>query len=174
MRLTNLCGVVALLGCAFTMLLASGLLAADDTEPPAEKADAIVPVRAAETQDEAIRLATEVDLPAIAKANKVVIKRFFDGDEILPEPRQITVDAQATLKLIRDALTVKKTEPSGGETAYELAFYRDDELVREVWVYPYGEWGITRNQGPEWTLGRNQKLADVLDALFEKSEEETD
>jgi hypothetical protein len=45
-------------------------------------------------------------------------------------------------------------------------------VIREVRVYPYGEWGITSHKGPDWTLGENQKLADLLGNLFEQTKSE--
>ncbi|MBN1916935.1 MAG: hypothetical protein JW889_03415 [Verrucomicrobia bacterium] len=173
MRRTSLAGLIAFPGlvCAVgAFLLASSVLRAEDIGPPTGEAETIPPPKAAETQDEAIKLAKEVDLPAIAKANRVVITRFFDGDEVLPEPEEITVGALATLKQIREALIVEKTEPSSGENKYELTFYLDDKPIREIWVYDNGEWGLTLNQGPDWTLGRNQKLADFIQGLFEVAE----
>lgn len=169
MRRTSLYGLITLIACACAMLPASGLLAAEDVEPPAEKADAIAPAKRADTQDDAIKLAKGVDLPAIAKANKVVIKQI-GPDESRPEGREITIGAPDLLKQIRAALVVEKTEPSGGETKYTLTFYLDDKPVRELWVYDYGEWGLTLNQGPEWTLGRNEKLADLIDDLLERAD----
>jgi len=42
-------------------------------------------------------------------------------------------------------------------------------LIRQVWVFPYGEWGISR-EGVDWTLGLNENLADLLDELFEEAD----
>jgi len=171
MRRTSLAELltrIALACAAAAVLLVCGALAAEETEPPAKEAEVIPPPKAAESQDDAITLAKEEDLPAIAKANKVVIKQLG------PDENEITIGARELLKQIREALTVKKTEPSGGENKYTLTFFLDDKPIREVWVYDYGEWGITRNQGPEWTLGRNEKLADLIDDLVEAADNPSD
>jgi hypothetical protein len=162
------------------ILMSDRLVAGDDGGAEREAAgaakepvEAIEPAAEAKTQAEALKLAKEQDLPAIAKADKVVITQHFADEasadeEIFAEGRETTIDDEAVLKQIRAALVVKQVEPSGGETKYTLTFYRGDKVVREVWVYAYGEWGITRGNGPDWTLGSNQKLADLLDDLVEK------
>jgi len=167
MRRTSLAELltrIALACAAAAVLLVCGALAAEETEPLADNAEAIAPAKAAETQDDAITLAKEEDLPAIAKANKVVIK------QVGPDEEEITIGARELLKQIREALTVKKTEPSGGENKYTLTFFLDDKPVREVWVYEDGEWGIMRPEGTSWTLGSNEKLADLIDDLLERAD----
>ena len=158
------------LACAVgAVLLASGTLVAGDNEAPTKEAEAIQPAKAAETQEEALKRATEEDLPAIAKGDKVVIKQFFSAEEFFDDAKEITVEDEDTLKQIREILTVGKVEASLGEMKYKLHFYLGDVLIREVWVFPYGEWGIVRG-GPDWPLGLNENLADLLDELFEEAD----
>ncbi len=151
------------------MLLASGTLVAGGDERATSEAEAIQPAKAAKTQEEAITLAKEDDLPAIARANKVVIEQFFDDGQHFDKAKEITVEDQDTLKKIREALAVEDVEASFGEMKYRLHFYLGDVLIRDIYVFLYGEWGIFR-EGRDWALGCNEDLADVLDELFEEAD----
>lgn len=163
-----------------TQTLVAGDSSRDDgagAKAASEAAAPIRPVAEAWTQAGAIAMAKEHDLPAIAKADRVVIAQHFADEAsadrasangaFVDEARETTVKDKDALKRIREALVVKQVEPSGGETMYTLTFYRGDEVVREVWVYPYGEWGITRPKSASWTLGENEKLGEVLEGLVE-------
>jgi len=122
----------------------------------------IPPVKAAETQAEALRLAREEDLPAIKKADKLVIK----------QPRgkkQVTLNAPAELKKIKQALVVEKRNPSAGMTKYSLSFYHGDTLIRAIWVYEYGEWGVSRPANPSWTLGYNSTLSALCHQYLQRA-----
>ena len=119
----------------------------------------IPPPEAAETQADALKLARAADLPAMAKADRAVIEAVRGG-------KKVTVTDKALDKL-RAALVVKDTPPSGGKTAWTITFYRGEKVVRKVWVYSYGEWGVERPKGASWTLGTNAALAELIERLVQ-------
>ena len=101
-------------------------------------------------QAEAIREAKAVDLPALAEANRICIESK-DGESriILKDPKSV--------ESYRRALRPSETPPSAGKVAATLLFYRDDELIRKVWVCEGGEWGFER-PGTSWTTGSDAEL----------------
>ena len=117
---------------------------------------------AASTRAEAIRLSREVDLPALAGADRVTIER--DGDD-----GSITSAVPSTVASYRDALTIKDVPPSGGERAATLTFARGDVPVREVWAYEDGEWGFVR-PGTSWTVGRSEAASATSSSRGRRSE----
>ena len=68
------------------------------------------------------KLAKDEDLPAIARADKVVIKQFFSDEEHFDDPKEITVEDEKTLKKIHKALTVTHVESSLGKMQYQKQF----------------------------------------------------
>ncbi len=133
------------------VLMVAGSLRAS-TSRSDDKAD-IPAVKAAADQDEAIRLAREVDLPALEKTDRVVIEEAKIGRD---GRRVILKDADA-IKGLRKSLKPSKVPPSGGLTAATLSFYRGKVLIRKVWVFGDGEWGFER-PGTDWTTGREADL----------------
>ena len=122
-----------------------------------KKDGAIPPVQAAADQDTALRLARTVDLPALEKADRVVI------EEVRPRPgRRVTLTGAKEIAALRRALKPAQEDPSAGKTAANLSFYRGKTLVRKVWVYASGEWGFYRPKGPDWTTGREAELYKVV------------
>jgi hypothetical protein len=119
----------------------------------------LTPVRAAKDQAEAIRLAREEDLPALASADRAVVTEARSG-------RKVTVDRPVELETLRRALITASVPPSAGETAWEVRFFQGDRLIREVWVYPYGEWGFVRPEPPSWTVGSAPGLVEVIRKLL--------
>ncbi len=110
--------------------------------------------QAAATQAEALRLAREVDLPALAEADRVTIEKADSGD-------MITSSVPTTLNPLRDALVASDVPPSGGKRFATLIFSRGEIVIREVWVYPGGEWGFVR-PGTSWTTGQSDRLWGLL------------
>jgi hypothetical protein len=153
-RLSGLIMCIALACAVGAVLLASGTLAAGGREP-------IIPVKSAQTQEEAIKLAQEEDLPAMALADMVIVA------EIGLDARSVRVKSKSRLRRTLRALIVEQVEPAGGQTKYTFTFYRGNELIRKVWVHPDGEWTILRPDSPYWALGRNDKLVDLADDLLE-------
>jgi len=141
----------------FAQACAGGLqrVAAADARAP-HGADEIPPVRAAADQEEALRLARQEDLPALQKADRVVVKA--DG-------RQVVVTAREALDELRQGLKPRKVPPSAGETAYTLTFSRGPTPIRTVWVYHNGEWGFDRPDGPSWTIGCETDLIRAIKRL---------
>jgi hypothetical protein len=117
-----------------------------------DKAD-IPAVKAAVDQDEAIRLARDVDIPALEKADRVVIEEAKIGRG----GRQVTLEDADDLKGLRKALKPREVAPSAGITAATLSFYRGKVLIRKVWVFGDGEWGFER-PGTDWTTGGEVEL----------------
>ena len=113
----------------------------------------IPPTAPAADQEEALRLATKVDLPALAQADRVAIEAGA---------RRVVVTRPESLAALQKALTPRLVPPSGGLTAYELSFSRGATPVRTVWVYASGEWGFQRPEGPSWTIGANPALARLV------------
>lgn len=67
----------------------------------------------------------------------------------------------ARVRWLADALAPAEVPPSSGEEAMTLRFYQGPTLLREVWIYPDGEWGF-RRPGTSWTTGRSDKLARLI------------
>src|SRR5262249_9664035 len=94
-------------------------------------------VQAAKDQEDALRLAREIDLPLLAKADKVVIEESANG-------RRHTIEKADDMKELREALKVSQQLPGGGKNAVTILFYRKKDLIRQVWVFKGGEWGFER------------------------------
>ena len=128
------------------------------TQPP--RVPVQTPARAAKDQAEALRLARMEDLPALEAADRVLLAEARGR-------RRVVVDRPAEVAALRRALRVVEVPPSAGETAWTLSFFQGDRAIREVWVYPYGEWGFVRPETPSWTIGRDDGLAAAIRKLLE-------
>jgi hypothetical protein len=142
-------------------LLAVVLVAAAVTAN-ASTDDAVAPPQAAADQATAVKLAKKQDLPALEKADQAVIEQLW------PAKRRVSVTAATALRKLRAALVTGDVPPSAGESQYEISFYRGKQLLREVWVYPEGEWGFHRPKPPHWTTGSNPALAKLVAELVGK------
>src|SRR4029077_14653546 len=96
----------------------------------------------------------EVDLPLLAKADKVVIEESVGG-------RRHSIEKADDIKKLREALNVSEQSPSGGKNAVTILFYRKNDLIRKVWVFKNGEWGFER-PSIGWTTGREAGLWEVV------------
>lgn len=114
--------------------------------------------QAASTQAAAVRLAIRSDLPALEKADRVVVEYVRPKEGNVHE----VIVAPEAIEEIRQALMPRKVEPSAGRNAYQLSFYQGDSLIRKVWVFGDGEWGFQRPSGASWTTGENPNLVTVL------------
>jgi hypothetical protein len=85
-------------------------------------------VKAAADQNEAIRLAREFDLPAIEKADRVVVEDARNGRD----RSRVTLEEADAIKKLRKPLRPSEIPPSGGITAATLSFYRGKVLIRKV------------------------------------------
>jgi hypothetical protein len=118
-------------------------------------------VRSVKDQAEAIQRAREVDLPLIAeKADRVVIMPNRDG-EVVVLTKQEEVDQ------FRKALNPREIPPSGGLRAARIVFYRGTVLLREIWIYEGGEWGIVR-PGTSWSVGADPALWELVKTRLKK------
>jgi hypothetical protein len=160
---TGLLKLILFVGAVGAVLWWTGVLLPGDGKDAAADAGAIEPVKAAATRAEAIKLAQDEDLPAIARATKVVIKYM---DVVKMQNHEVTVESAAALKNIRGALTVTRDEPAGGAIKpYTLTFYRGNDAVRVVSVHIDGKWGVQR-PGSYWILGTNAQLVGLLNQLL--------
>jgi len=113
-------------------------------------------VKAAANQRTALRMAQQEDLPALAAADKIVIRTApWAG------AKEVTITGAARLKQLRSALTVKETPPSGGKTWATLTWMTGERTIREVWLFNYGEWGFER-PSTSWTIGHNAELVAII------------
>jgi len=156
---------------AFILLICAvgGVLWAAGVLPTGESGEAgeIQPVKTAASRAEALKLAKEEDLPAIAQADKVVIKQI---DIVRSKRRQITVESKTALEQIHDALTIaQQREDAASTRVYTLNFYRDGNLIRTVYVHWNNEWGIDRpgGRGNYWYIGKNDQLPALLNKLLQ-------
>ena len=122
-------------------------------QPPTTVLPSPAPVAAAETQEQAIEATKATDLPLLRTADRVKIT--------YPRASATAERTGADVTAIVDALEVKAQSPSAGVTYAQLAFYRGETLLREIWMYDYGEWGIVR-PGTARTLGTSKTLAALL------------
>jgi hypothetical protein len=143
-------------------LLAVAILVLAAVAAKAFAEDAIPPAQAAADQRTALDLANRRDLPALEKADRAVI------DQLWPAKKRVTVTGAAAIRRLRATLVVGDVPPSAGESQYEISFYRGKQLLREVWVYPEGEWGFHRPKPPHWTTGSNPALAKLVGELVGK------
>ena len=140
------------------VLAAMSVRAADDHEQDAE------------TLKAALSQGKSNDLPAVKSSDRIeIVLAKTAPDQSLPKKANI-VNAD-DLKKISDAMKISEVEPSGGEIAYSLRCYKGVKMLRQIWVYPDGEWGVVRLNTPSWTLGRNAELAKVLEELLKANGE---
>ena len=118
------------------------------------------PAKAADTQKEAIRLATGEDLPALRRATRLTVTLGARG-----AAKDLTVVDPDVLNAVLSAMTVKETPPSGGMTWATLTWLAGDAVIRRAWVYEDGEWGFER-PGTAWTTGESQALSKLLKDLL--------
>jgi hypothetical protein len=142
---------------AWSSVLAWFVLAVAAQAPTLHAADQpdaedIPEVKKVDDQSDAIREARRVDLPLLAKADKVVIEEAKHAGG-----RRATLSKREQIRELTRALKPRAVSPSGGRTAATLRFYRGDKLLRKVWVFEGGEWGFDR-PGTSWTTGRDKDL----------------
>jgi hypothetical protein len=107
------------------------------------------------TQAEAVKEAKEVDLKLLEKADRVVLVPRG------PKPGESVTVKGDDVAALRKSLVPKALSPSGGKTVATIQFYQGDVLLREVWMYPYGEWGFER-PGTKWTTGESDDLVALV------------
>ena len=138
--------------CAFLLAIAAA---------PGKEEKKIPPPETAKTQADALKLARTADLPAIEMADEAVIVEVAKRGGM-----KVTILDKA-LTSVRKDLVLKDTPPTAGETTWTITFYRGAKVVRKVWVYSNGEWGVERPQGPHWTLGSNKALAEKIARIIQ-------
>jgi hypothetical protein len=121
---------------------------APEVKPAVPTAKPSAPVE--DTQESARTSARDVDLPLLRTADRAVLT-WRSGET--GERRG------ADLAALVAALAITDARPSGGVNHVVIAFYRGDNLLREIWVFGDGEWGIQRTGATSWTLGLSDQLA---------------
>jgi len=121
-------------------------------------------VRDVDDQEEALNEFRKVDLPAIERADKLVIT--LSGPK---GGQQAKIDDLDELREFRNALVVKKIPPSGGMNWAELEWFRDGTSLRKVWVFSDGEWGVTR-PGISYTTGISPGIVGRIEKALKSSE----
>ena len=133
--------------------LVTGSHAADDHEKDAE------------TQKIAIGQGKSSDLPAIKSCDRIeIVLEKTAPDQSLP--KKATITNADDLKKITDTLKITEVDPSAGEIAMTLRCFKGPKMLRQVWVYGDGEWGVIRLNTPSWTLGKSAELATALADLL--------
>lgn len=122
------------------------------------------PAKNAETQEEALKQAKD-DLAAIAACDRLVAEWLWPHKA---QPKPVTLTA-ASLRKVRDRLTAKESTPQAGEPYLNLYFYRGNQLVRKVWVYKSGQWGVVRPAAPHWPLGADPRLVETVEELAKET-----
>ncbi|MDI3287388.1 hypothetical protein [Polyangium sp. 15x6] len=145
-----------LLGCVFaTCALACSTNSPQQSAPSPGAPSAATearPIAAASTQADARTAATATDLPLVRTADRAVITWSAGG----------TAEKRGQeLSALVDALRVTEQQPGGGKQVAQIAFYRGDTQLREVWVFADGEWGFVR-PGTAWTVGASPALGDLV------------
>ena len=84
--------------------------------------------KAVSDQADAIREAKAVDLPALADANRISIESAASGS-------QLNLANLKSVDPFVQALQPRQVPPGGGELAATLSFFRDQKLIRKIWVY---------------------------------------
>jgi hypothetical protein len=118
-------------------------------------------IKAVADQNEAIRLARDVDLPILEKADRVVLEE----SAIDRGHRRVILEDEDDIKRLRKSLKPRDVPPSGGMVALRLSFFRGKVPLREVWVFEGGEWGFER-PGTSWTTGGEADLWKTLRTLM--------
>ena len=107
-----------------------------------------------------MQLAREVDIPAVKKADRVVIE---EGGSPSGDGKRVTLDDAPGIEVLSRGLAPTVVLPSGGKLAATLSFYRGETLLRKIWVYQGGEWGFDR-PGTDWTTGLSPELWKAVQA----------
>src|SRR5271165_4926595 len=107
------------------------------------------PVQSVNTQRDALRIAKASDIPAVSKADRMVIKIMRGPEETgqdppFPEGQSLTISDQATIQAIVDALVVKETPETGNTNFATVTFYKGEKEIRSIWLFGNGEWGFNR------------------------------
>jgi hypothetical protein len=129
-------------------------------EPSRAETERLI-VSSVKDQAEAIQRTREVDLPFIAeRADRVVLMPAGAGDVVV-------LTKQEDVDQFRKALHPREIPPSAGVRAAKIVFYRGTRLLREIWIYEGGEWGIVR-PGTSWTVGADPELWELVKTRLKK------
>jgi hypothetical protein len=143
-------GAVAILGVAIVVMKSVHPAVKDDPEE-------IPSVQAAKDQEDALRLAREIDLPVLGRADKVVIEEAPRRGG-----RRLTLENPNDIKVLREALKPTGGPETGGMNAVTICFFRKNELIRKIWVFEGGEWGFER-PSVSHTTGHEASLWMILE-----------
>jgi hypothetical protein len=111
--------------------------------------------RAAKDRAEAVREAKDVDLPALEKADRVIVEATRNNW------RWNVNDASLVREFVK-SLAPSDSPRQGGELKVSLIFMKGEEPIRTAWVREGGEWGFERPSA-SWTTGSNPELWRLLE-----------
>ena len=141
---------------AFASLAACTLAGCAD-KAPSGPTPAAAP---APTQGDTVRQANDTELPALSRADRAVLS---SAQPPLGTGKSVEVTDVNRIRRLIDALKPQAAPPSSGMETMTVRFYQGPTLLREVWVYPDGEWGFRRT-GTSWATGRSGELVRLIHA----------
>jgi hypothetical protein len=146
--------VAAIVGISAGIAVAMSACKREDVQRPTSTP--IAGVKPAASQSAARRMAWQEDIPALDVADKLVIKTApWAG------AKEVTITSPIHLKELRSELIVTKMPPSGGMTWATLDWMKGERVIRQMWVFDYGEWGFER-PSMSWTIGHNPELVTII------------
>jgi len=110
--------------------------------------------RAVKDRAEAVREAKDVDLPALEKADRLIVEATRNN-------WRWNVNDANLVREFAKALTPSDAAARGGELKASLIFLKGEEPIRTVWVREGGEWGFERPSA-SWTTGSSPELWRLL------------
>jgi hypothetical protein len=111
--------------------------------------------RAVKDRAEAVREAKAVDLPALEKADRLIVEATRNN-------WRWNVNDASLVREFAKALTPTDSPRQGGDLKVSLIFLKGEEPIRTAWVREGGEWGFERPSA-SWTTGSNPGLWRLLE-----------
>jgi hypothetical protein len=129
-----------------------------------ELSAAIPSICQAETKEEALKLAREVDIPILHRADTAIVI-FEPENENIPSLR--FEGAKQVLALV-NTLTPKKVDPVGLMPDCRIKFYCGEQYLRTVYLVGPIQWGFDRT-GIFWPLGDSSSLFKIIQQAKNKA-----
>ena len=100
----------------------------------------------------------EDDLAVLRTADRATVLHYGARRGVADTSREVSGPA---LTVLVAGIVPGQAQAWGGILEGKITFHRDAEIVGDVWVGTYGEWGFTSDE-TEW-LGTSKTLLSVLD-----------
>jgi hypothetical protein len=107
------------------------------------------PIQEASSRQDALRQARQLDLPTVAKANRLVLTDSSGQVYEIFSRQRIDQFIQALDRIERP--------PPQYSRKWIVTFYIDNTQLREIWVGQDGSWGFAR-PGNSWQIGTSESL----------------